>query len=133
MQSSTMKIVLYILTIFLITSCSSNKEAFKLLDANSDSYDKLKMTKTALIESAVIYVTYNKKSNNFKIELNSRDRERDISIQKCSINKKDATIEPSNGPYDWQKSYLVYSLMPYKRSVTLSCILDNNDRFSITF
>ncbi len=127
-----MKVSLCLLTIFLITACSSKNEAFKQLNSNKNSYNKLKMTKTALLKSAVVYVTYNKDSKNFKVELNSRDRE-DISLQKCLIDKKEAIIEPASSSYKWQNSFMVYSSTSTKKSNLLSCTLTSGDRFSFIF
>ena len=133
MQSSTIKVALYILTTILIVGCSSKNEAFKQLDRNKNSYNKLKMTKTALLKSAIVYVTYNKKSKNFKVELNSRDREVEVGLQKCLINKKESAIEPSsNSSLDWQNSFIIYSTSS-KNSTTFSCTLTSGDSFSLTF
>jgi len=126
-----MKIAIYILTIFLITACSSKNEAYNQLNSNKSSYIKLKMTKTALLKSAIVYATYNKDSKSFKVELNSRDRE-DISLQKCLINKKEAIIEPDSSSYRWQNSFIVYSTNSSK-GAKLNCTLTSGDRFSITF
>ena len=129
-----MKVALYILIATLMFGCSSNKEVFKQLRDNTISYSKLKMTKTALTKSAVVYVTYNKKSNNFNIALNSRDTEAEITIEKCLINKKDAVIEASNNSsLEWQDSYLVYTSEIAKKHATLSCTLNSSDKFSVTF
>ncbi len=128
-----MKIAIYILTIFLITACSSKNEAYNQLNRNKSSYNKLKMTKTVLLKSTIVYVTYNKDSKNFKVELNSRDREVDISLQKCLINKKEAIVEPSSSTYKWQNSYIVYSSTSTKQSNLLNCALNSGDRFSLTF
>ena len=133
MQSSTIKAVLYIFITILIVGCSSKNEAFAQLNRNKSSYNKLKMTKTVLVKSAIVHVTYNKKSNNFKVELNSRDREVDISLQKCLINKKEAIVEPSSSSYKWQNSYIVYSSTSTNKSNLLSCTLNSGDRFSLTF
>ena len=129
-----MKVALYILIATVMFGCSSNKEVFKQLKENTNSYSKLTMTKTALTKSAVVYITYNKKRNNFNIALNSRDSETEVVIQKCTINKKDAIIKLLNsGSIKWQDSYLVYSSEVSKKHTTLSCLLNSGDKFSVTF
>ena len=134
MRSSTLKIAIYILTIFIITGCSYNKEVYTQLKENKSNYNKLKMTKAVLVKSAVVYVTYNKKSQSFKVELNSREPEEEIDIQKCLVNKKATTVEIFNSStYQWQKSFIVYSLVTPKKSIILSCTLSSGDRFTVTF
>ena len=129
-----MKVTLYILVSLIITGCSFNKEAYTQLKENKSSYSKLKMTKAVLVNSAVIYVTYNKESQSFKVELNSREAEEEIYIQKCLVNKKEAIVEVlTNSTYKWQKSFIVYSSVSPKKSTTLSCTLNIGDRFRVIF
>ena len=129
-----MKVALYILVILLMVGCSLKNEVYTQLKENKNSYKKLKMTKALLVKSAVLYVTYNKDSQSFKIELNSREEEAEVYIQKCLINKQVATVEAFNTTaYEWQKSFRVYSSISPKKSTILSCILSSGDRFRVIF
>lgn len=134
MQSSKTKVILYIFATILVVGCSSKNEAVAQLNANKNSYKKLKMTKALLVKSAVIYVTYNKESQSFKVELNSREPEEETDIQKCLVNKTKAIVEAlKSSTYQWQNSFIVYSSVTPKKSTTLSCTLSSGDRFSVTF
>jgi len=129
-----MKTVLYILFTLLIVGCSSKSETFKQLNANKNSYSKLQMTKIKLLKNTIVYITYNKQSKNYIVEIISRDREAEVTLDKCLFNKKEAIIEPINNEnYEWQDSYLLYSLKSTTNSVKLDCTLTNGDKFSTTF
>ena len=128
-----MKIIVSVLLIISIVGCSSNNKAYTQLKENKSSYNKLKMTKVALLKSAIVYATYNKESKSFKVELNSRDRDLDISLEQCLVNKKESLVEPfGNSSLEWQDSFMVYSPESSK-GTKLTCTLTSGDRFSFTF
>ena len=129
-----MKKLIYIIATFLIIACSSKDDTIKRLKSNVKSYQNLKYTKALTLKEAAIFLRYEK--NRFLISINSKDRDKDIFLNRCLINNKEASILVSNQSVidgiNWLNSYELL-FKDRAKKIKLKCYLSNLESFSTTF
>jgi len=136
-----MKSIFLIISLFFLIGCGSKSDTFNLLHKNSSNYEKLSATTYSLTNEAIVYIEYLKDANidTFKIDINSRDREKSIDIISCKINGKIASVNRLGKALQenakWMDSYEIFGASKSKKSAQIECILSNNDKFKkiITF
>ncbi len=133
-----MKNILCLIALVLLTGCGNNA-IMKNIHENTKLYENLGNTKRVLTKDAIIYIQYtnNKKMKIFTIDINSKERDKEIEITNCKINGKTATVELSNAKtvsnIDWTESYTVSLTKDKNIKSVIACSLNNGEKFKESF
>ncbi len=116
------------------SGCTNSNSSLKRLKSNHKLYERLGNCTAVITKSATVYIE-TLPAKKIKVLINSRDREKDIYLSKCKIDKKEVNIVPVHDNYpfniNWLKSYKISShFLNNKKQAVLECELSNGEKFS---